>query len=116
VCLAGSGQGCLYKLPDSFTCLGLQRYIHYTDFFFIVKLLTLQFRYDKLNPMSIFMTKRKVDREDLRQKILDAQRENEEIRKLIDDLRSRGEKVNYAAIGRQYNLSRQRIEQIDKNR
>jgi hypothetical protein len=62
------------------------------------------------------MTKNKVDRDELRQKVQEAQQENEEIRRVIDDLRRRGEKVNYAAIGRQYNLSRQRIEQIDKNR
>ena len=68
-----------------------------------------------MEAMSIFM-KKKISREDLRQAQLAAQEENKEIRRLIDDLRSRGEKVNYAEIGRRYNLSRQRVEQIDKDR
>ena len=62
------------------------------------------------------MIKRKLNREELRQQQLQAQEENNEIRKLIDDLRKQGKKVNYAEIGRQYNLSRERIRQIDENR
>jgi hypothetical protein len=62
------------------------------------------------------MTKRKLDREEIRRQHEAAQKENNEIRKLIDDLRAQGKKVNYAEIGRMYNLTRQRIEQIDKNR
>lgn len=59
------------------------------------------------------MVKKKLDREEIKRAI---QEENNEIRKLIDDLRRQGKKVNYAEIGRQYNLTRQRIEQIDKDR
>jgi DNA-directed RNA polymerase sigma subunit (sigma70/sigma32) len=64
--------------------------------------------------MELFMNnRRKWDRE----KIEQATREmNDEIRKLIDDLRKRGEKVNYAEIGRSYKLSRERIRQIDEDR
>jgi DNA-directed RNA polymerase sigma subunit (sigma70/sigma32) len=63
--------------------------------------------------MELMMNRRKWDRE----KIDAAVREmNEEIRKLCDDLRRQGKKVNYAEIGRQYKLSRERIRQIDEDR
>jgi len=60
--------------------------------------------------------KKKIDREELKQAVKAAQEENNEIRRMIDDLRRRGDKVNYAEIGRRYNLSRERIRQIDENR
>jgi DNA-directed RNA polymerase sigma subunit (sigma70/sigma32) len=64
----------------------------------------------------ITMTRRKFDREELKRQQQQAQEENAEIRRHIDDLRRQGKEVNYAEIGRQYNLSRERIRQIDKNR
>ncbi len=62
------------------------------------------------------MTKKKLSNEELLQAMQDNQQENQEIRRYISDLRRRGEKVNYAEIGRKFNKSRQRIEQIDKGK
>jgi DNA-directed RNA polymerase sigma subunit (sigma70/sigma32) len=52
--------------------------------------------------------KDKVDRE--------REERDEEIRRICDELRAMGEVPNYAAIGRTYGLTRERIRQIDEYR
>jgi DNA-directed RNA polymerase sigma subunit (sigma70/sigma32) len=63
------------------------------------------------------LTTMKKDLKKAQEYLREAFRERDkEIRRQCDDARSQGKAPNYAAIGRRYNLSRERIRQIDNER